>query len=228
MSTDAHDQTRPTVRRRLRLLLVFAAIAAAAVVLAACGSSGSSSTGTASSSTASAKATPGGASGAGGGRFASLRTCMQKEGINLPAPKGTPGQPPGGAPGQPPGGAGGAGGGGRAGGFLKAPEGVSQAKFQEALKKCGAGSLRRGGSNLSSSTARAALSSYATCMRENGVNLPAPNTSGQGPVFNTSGVNTSSASFKSAQKKCQSHLSGAFGGNGNSGNGGAPGGQPAA
>jgi hypothetical protein len=210
MSTDAHDQTRPTARRRLRLLLVFVAIAAAAVVLAACGSSSSGSGGTTSSSGNNATTTQGGAPG--GGRFASLRSCLQKEGINLPAPKGTPGQ-------QPPGGNGGG-----PGGFLKAPEGVSQSKFQEALKKCGAGNIpRRGSRNLNSATARTALTNYATCMRENGINLPAPNTSGKGPVFNTSGINTSSETFKTAQKKCQSDLAGALGGNG-----GSPSGQPPA
>ena len=43
-------------------------------------------------------------------------------------------------------------------------------------------------------------------MRENGVNLPAPDTSGKGPVFSTKGLNTTSQSFKSAQKACQSDL----------------------
>jgi hypothetical protein len=209
MSTNAHDQTRPSVRRRLRPLLVFVAIATAALILAACGSSNSSSSGTTSQSASSGSPTPG--STAGGGRFASLRTCLQKEGINLPAPKGTPGQP-------------GAGNGRRPGGILKAPEGVSQSKFQEALKKCGAGNFPRGGgANLNSTTARTALTNYVACMRENGVTLPAPNTSGKGPVFNTSGVNTSSATFKTAQTKCQSKLAGAFGGNG-----GPPSGQPPA
>ena len=208
MSTDTHDQTPPTARRRLRLLLVFVAIAAAAVVLAACGGSSSTSSGTrAQPQTAEARSQRG---AAGAGRFASLRACLQKEGINLPPPKGPPGQPP-------------AGNGGRPGGILKAPEGVSQSKFQEAFKKCGAGDLPRGGSNLNSTTARTALTKYATCMRENGVSLPAPNTSGKGPVFNTSGINTSSETFKTAQKKCQSDLAGAFGGNG-----GSPSGQPAA
>ena len=210
MSTDPQAHSRPAARRRLRLLLALAAIAAAAVVLAACGSSSSSSTGTTAQSANSAGTNQGGGA-AGGGRFTALRSCLQKEGINLPAPKGTPGQP-------------GAGNGGRPGGFLKAPEGVSQAKFQEALKKCGAGSLPRGGSrNLNSASARAALGSYATCMRENGVNLPAPNTSGQGPVCNTTGLNTSSETFKNAQKKCQSKLAGTF-----AGNGGPPAGQPPA
>jgi hypothetical protein len=53
-------------------------------------------------------------------------------------------------------------------------------------------------------------------MRENGVNLPAPNTSGNGPVFNTKGLNTKSATFTAASKKCSSLLQ----------LGGAPGGGP--
>jgi hypothetical protein len=57
-------------------------------------------------------------------------------------------------------------------------------------------------------------------MRSNGVNLPAPNTSGKGPVFNTSGLNVSSAQLNAAQAKCSSALQGAFAGG--RGAGGAP------
>jgi hypothetical protein len=71
-------------------------------------------------------------------------------------------------------------------------------------------------------------------MRENGVSLPTPNTSGKGPVFNTKGLNTSSATFKSAESKCQSDLRGAIGGGTPAGEGGGappnsesePNGQP--
>jgi hypothetical protein len=40
-------------------------------------------------------------------------------------------------------------------------------------------------------------------LREGGVNLPAPNTTGNGPVFNTKGIDTSSAQFRAAQARCQ-------------------------
>jgi hypothetical protein len=201
MSTDAHDHKR-TIARRLprrllahrgtRPLLVLAALAVAAIVLAACGSSspGGAATSSASSSQAGVPRS---------NRFAAVRTCLQQQGINLPAPTGAPGQGPGGN-------------GGRPGGFLKAPEGVSQAKFQEALKKCGARTLSHGGSrNLNNPTAVAALTKYAGCMRENGINLPAPNVTGTGPVFNTSGIETTSAAFKAAQEKCRADLPTAFG-----------------
>jgi hypothetical protein len=81
---------------------------------------------------------------------------------------------------------------------------------QEALKKCGGGNFG-GGGRFNSSTSKAALTKFVACMRENGVNLPTPNTSGNGPVFNTTGINTASSTFKSAQAKCQSGLRGSAG-----------------
>jgi hypothetical protein len=47
-------------------------------------------------------------------------------------------------------------------------------------------------------------------MRENGVEIPKPNTSGTGPIFNSKNLNTSSAKFKAADAKCQVDLEGAF------------------
>jgi hypothetical protein len=43
-------------------------------------------------------------------------------------------------------------------------------------------------------------------MRKNGVKLPQPNTSGKGPIFNTKGIDTTSASFKAADAKCVREL----------------------
>ena len=62
-------------------------------------------------------------------------------------------------------------------------------------------------------------------MRENGVNVPKPNTSGNGPVFDTRGLNTQSAAFRTAQSKCRGDLPGAFGG---AAGGGPPPGAPGA
>jgi len=205
MQTDTPEKHLPSSRHRLHRLLAGVAIALAAVVLAACGSSGQSSS---SSTTNSADKSQ---SASGSSRFASLRACLQREGINLgSAPSG--GQPGNGGP---PG----------VGGGFKLPEGVSQTKFQEALKKCGGGLARGGRPGFNSATARVALTKYAACMRENGVNLPTPNTGGNGPVFNTKGIDTSSAAFKSAQQKCQSNLKGAFGAGGRP-PGGVGGGPP--
>jgi hypothetical protein len=208
MSIDSHNHFRARARRRWWGALAGLAVVAIAVTLAACGGS-SSKTGSANSATNSANTTTQ-ANGRRSGRFAALRACLQKEGITLPsAPSGRPAGP---------GGGGGLLGGG--GGGFKAPAGVSQSKFQEALKKCGAGAFR-GGRRVNTAAARAALTKFAQCMRENGVNLPAPNTSGKGPVFNSKGLNTSSAAFKAAESKCRSDLRGTFGGRGGP-RGGAP------
>jgi hypothetical protein len=191
----------------MRLLLALCVLGAS-VALAACGSSGGGS---------SSASTPASKAGSGSNRFAALRSCLQKQGITLPSPPSGGANRPG-APGAP------------GGGGLQPPEGISQSQFQAALKKCGAGSFPGGrGANFNSASARAALNSYAACLRTNGVNVPAPNTTGKGPVFNTNGIDTSSSQFKAAQSKCQGDLKGVFPGGGAGGappNGGAAGAPP--
>jgi hypothetical protein len=169
--------------------------AALAVVLACLGiaACGGSSAGTASESTTTTAASATGP-GAGGARFGALRKCLQQQGITLPQRK--TGQGPGG--GLLGGGAG-----------QQLPKGVTQAQLEAALKKCGGGTLGRGRS-LSSPARVQAVTKFAACMRANGVNLPAPNTSGKGPVFNTNGLNTTSPQFRQAQSKCASELKGTF------------------
>lgn len=193
MPINKAEQHQPSQRRRLRRLVTAVAIASGAVVvLASCGSSGKSTSSSASKSASTTQR------GSRANAFASLRACLQKEGISLPSAPAGGGPASGGPPGP--------------GGGFKLPQGVSQSKFREAIKKCGGGGFpgrtRRG---FNSSTARAALTRYASCMRENGVSLPTPNTSGKGPVFNTKGIDTSSTAFKNAQQKCQGALKGAFG-----------------
>jgi hypothetical protein len=173
-----------------------------AVVLSACGSS--SSSGSTGKTSTSAAAKP------GSNRFATLRSCLSKDGITLPERTGGSGQPS--TTGGPP-----------SGGGFKLPAGVSQTKLREALKKCGGG-FGGGRPGFNSTASRKVLARYSACMRENGVDLPAPNTSHKGPIFNTKGLNTTSASFKAAEKKCQSDLKGAFG----QGSPGAAGGTPPA
>ncbi len=196
MPTHPNLLAQPARRHRLPMLAALSVLAAC-LMLAACGSSGGGSSSATTTSNASASKGP----GAGSSRFVALRSCLQKQGITLPAP-------PTRAPRQP-GGPGGAFGGTRAG--IHLPSGVSRAQFQAALKKCGAS--RRGGGRVtafSNPAARAALAKYAACLRQNAIHVPAPNTSGNGPVFNTRGIDTSSSKFKAAQSKCQGDLKGVF------------------
>ena len=182
----SNSSSRPVIAA---LLLALASLA-----LAACGSS---SGGSSSSVAAARTSATGGAPGARSGRFTAIRECLQKNGITLPTP--TPGQ------GHRPG--------GRffGRGSLQLPKGVSRAQYEAAFKKCGASAFPRGASGLRSSPAfKRALTKFAACMRANGVNVPAPNTSGKGPIFNTKGLGVSNSKLNAAEGKCRGELTGAF------------------
>jgi len=186
-----------------------------ALGLAACGGSSKDSAATTNAGAATANGKRGGQFEA---RASALRACLQKQGITLPkrplAPGGSAaGGPPAGGPGgdpysgRAPGGGPGARGpfgrGARIGPRL--PEGVTRAHFEAALKKCGGAAFGHSG-RLDSAQARERFAKFAQCMRRNGVNLPAPNTSGNGPIFNTRGIDTNSAPFKAADAKCMKEL----------------------
>jgi hypothetical protein len=198
---------------------VLTVLTLASLGLSACGgSSGSTASQTGTTATtatrsAGASTSAGGSPSPGNGirpagpRLPAIRECLQKNGVTLG--KRTPGA------GGPSGGAISRAGGGVGGPQL--PKGVTPAQFQAALKKCAGGSLAgrsgRPGSGFARSASPAfgqALAKFAACLRQNGVNIPAPNTSGKGPIFSTKGINTSSPQFRSASMKCRSALIGAF------------------
>ncbi len=210
---------------------VFAILVLACLGLTACGgSSGSSSNAAATAAAANGSTTGAGstgasstggsstqsaAPGAGRGRFGAIRECLQKNGVTLPHRAPGSGAPGGGFAG--------------AGSGPALPKGMTRAQFEAALKKCGGGNFgarfgRAGGPGsrrLNSPVFRAALTKYAACLRQSGIDIPAPNTSGKGPIFNTKGIDTSSAKFRAATMKCRANLVGAF--RGPQGAGGAAG-----
>jgi hypothetical protein len=184
--------------------MVALALPLACLGLAACGGSSSSSTTSANASATTPAGSAGpGARGQGPARFQALRECLQKDGIALP--KRPPGQRPGA-------------GAGRVGGFLggsagpRLPKGVTRAQYEAAIKKCGGGAFADGrvGARVKSPAFRLALTKFAACMRENGVNVPTPNTSGNGPIFSTKGIDTTSAQFRAAEAKCSNDLRSTF------------------
>jgi hypothetical protein len=191
------------------------ALVLASLALAACG--GSSSTSTTTATSASATGTnPATTKGRllGASRFAALRECLKKNGITLPQrPTGERPSP-------------GAGGLLGAGSGPVLPKGVSKTQYEAILKKCGGGSARggfRGGSShFNTPEAKKALAKFASCMREGGIKIGEPNTSGKGPIFDTKGINTASAQFATAEHKCGSDLRAAFGARPGAGAGGAP------
>jgi len=185
---------RQTHTRRRAVSAAFIAVILA-LVLSACG--GSSSGNTTSIKASAAATTPGRAPGAFGGRVDKLRECLQKNGIPVPQHSN-----------------GAAGIGGLLGGLRSVPKGVSRAEYEAVLKKCGGLPVLRGGTRgfgrVQSPQFKAGLANFEACMRTNGINLPPPNTSGKGPIFNTKGVDTTSAQFRAATSKCASQLQLAF------------------
>jgi hypothetical protein len=207
------------------LIALAATLVASTLGLAACGGSSSTTTQTSANAAASAATstdttaatgtTPAGTSSTGspgvppGGRpnparFTAIRACLAKKGITLP--QRTPGAHglPGGTPGAP---------GLPGGGAQQLPKGMTRAQFTEALESCGdsgfaGGRFGRGGFRarhaFDSPRFHAVLESFATCMRQNGINVGEPNTSGKGPVFDTKGINTGSLRFRDASLKCRS------------------------
>lgn len=136
-----------------------------------------SACGSSSTSTSSARSGTTAATAAQPGQHAvAFRECLRKSGIAIPGTGGAP----------------------------TLPAGVNPAQYQAAVKKCGGlpGVPRPGPANLASSQLTGALAKFAACMRANGVNVPAPNTSGKGPVFDTKGLDPTSAKFVAARKKC--------------------------
>jgi hypothetical protein len=207
--TNHRHRRTPAVSALAVLALVLACLG-----LAACG--GSSKSSTARTSAAAATSSNGGSGGQGTGgpntkRFSALRECLQKNGVALP--KRTPGQR--GAPGS--------GGAFRRGAGPRLPKGFTQAQLRAALKKCGGSTFLRSRSGVGPGGTRR-FAQFSACMRKNGVNLPTPNTSGKGPIFNTKGIDTKSAAFRAADAKCARELAP----NGGTGAGGPRGGTPPA
>jgi hypothetical protein len=177
-------------RARLGVPLALAVIAAGGLI-AACGSASSTSTSSAAASATAASST---SSGAGTARRTALVACLKTHGVTLPARPAGGFRPPTGT--------------GTGSSTTPRPNGGffrSNPKMQAALKACGAnfgGGL--GGGRFLGRVSHTAVTSYATCLRQHGVSVPAPNFSGKGPVFPAS--IRSSAKFPAASRACQSLL----------------------
>jgi hypothetical protein len=196
---------------RSRRVAVALVTLVASGALAACGSASSSSTtssttASASSGSSSGSSTAGGgaASGPNSAKRAQLVSCLKSHGVTLPARPAGAGAPPG---------AGGGSGTGTTGtgttprrGFFFGGGGARNIspKMQAAFKACGANFGFRGGAGgFRGRISHTAITSFVTCVKQHGYNLPSPNFSGKGPIFPQS-VETN-AKFQAAAKSC-SHL----------------------
>jgi hypothetical protein len=172
--------------------------AKAATNSAATGAAGSGTSPSGTSSTGTTPAAPGSPAGPGSAartlRFTAMRACLSKKGITVP--QRTPGFVPGGG--------------------AQLPKGMTRTQFAEALKSCGANvggplggphrSFHPGAHTFNNPRFHAVLARFAACLRQNGVNVGEPNTTGKGPIFNTKGLNTGSTQFKAASAKCRGVL----------------------
>jgi len=176
------------MRRLVPCLILLAALPA----LAACGSS-SPAKDSVAATTATAPGAP---------RFdrTQLAACLERQGVTLPRPAdGTPSPLAGGRRPR-----------GRGFGFFRNVPPARRAKLQAALRKCGARfGLRRFGQGRFAANDpryRAALTKFVACVRRHGFNLPAPNTSGTGPVFDPRKVNRDDPKLVAASRACQGLL----------------------
>jgi hypothetical protein len=165
-------------------LAIVLAVALVSLTLAACGGSSSTATSTSPQASASSTTSTTGAARSGPARFAALRECLRKNGVPLTPRK--PGQ----------------------------SAGPTRAQFEAAFKKCrglvGPALPSQGGALRSSPAVKQAYARFALCMREHGVKLPPASASANGPILNTKGLKTTSATFKSAFAKCRGALLGAI------------------
>jgi hypothetical protein len=78
------------------------------------------------------------------------------------------------------------------------------------MKACGAsvpsGGRQRTAPDVNSAAYRKSIEAYAACVRQNGFDLPKPNFSGKGPIFDPDEVDQADATFKKASAACQSTL----------------------
>lgn len=124
-------------------------------------------------------------------------------------PAGTPpngDRPPGDGQGGPPSGAD-----GRGGDFGRDLSDAERRRMQAAFEKCGArfgGGFGRGDGpgGRSGRPNAAALARFVACVRRNGYDLPDPDTSGDGPVFDDRAVDRDDPAFVKASRACQRYL----------------------
>ncbi len=201
-----------------------AVLGALALPIAACGSS---SDGASSTTAAAGTAT----NAAGTSDRAALQACLREQGVDLPTPPAGAGRPPQGGSGTtpdgpPPGADGGApptdgqsgppagadGRGGRGGFFGRDLSDAERRRMQAAFEKCGGrfGGGFGGGPGMAGGSAgrpdAAALRRFVACVRRRGYDLPDPNTSGDGPVFDDSAVDRDDPAFVEASRACQRYL----------------------
>jgi len=85
---------------------------------------------------------------------------------------------------------------------LRVPPGVTQRRFEVALRACGDGSVHVGQAPITSRILRARILETRTCLGINGFKLPPPDFAGPGPVLDTHGIDIMSARWIATAHGC--------------------------
>jgi hypothetical protein len=89
-------------------------------------------------------------------------------------------------------------------GGMRVPPGVTRRRFEAALRKCGFANMQVEGAPITNPTFRRRILQLTVCLRARGFKIPAPDLSGNGPVFDTSGIDITSPSWIAAKRTCRS------------------------
>jgi len=89
-------------------------------------------------------------------------------------------------------------------GGIRVPHSVTSRAFEEALARCGQGDIQVAGTPIKNLAFRKRLTELARCLRDSGFDIPEPNISGKGEVFDTSRVDISSPRWKTSLRRCRS------------------------
>ena len=95
---------------------------------------------------------------------------------------------------------------------IKAPVSMTGERLNAILQKCGAVVTKVEGEPMLEADAKAnprvirAISEFAACMRQNGVNVPSPNPARSTPLLDTNGINVRSPEFRAGSRKCNHYL----------------------
>lgn len=85
---------------------------------------------------------------------------------------------------------------------IPVPDGVTNAQYEAALKRCGVTNVHVGRSPITSALVKGRIASIMSCLARNGYTLPAPNFIGSGPVVDTTRIDVGSARWRATAMGC--------------------------
>lgn len=85
---------------------------------------------------------------------------------------------------------------------IPVPDGVTDAQYEAALKRCGVKNVHVGRIPITSPLLKSRVAWIRSCLAKNGYTLPAPNFIGPGSVLDTTGIDLGSARWRATAMGC--------------------------